>query len=300
MGLRLIYQSQGLTAMALKAISLKKHPNLNEAWVQEQIATEPSILGLGDLILRDKERIQGAAGRLDLLLQDPESFKRYEVEIQLGAVDESHIIRTIEYWDIERKRYPQYEHAAVIVAEEITSRFLNVIQLFNGTIPLIALKMTAYEINGEVHLAFVKVLDEVVYGFVDEDEAEAEPADRDYWEKKGSQKSLSIVDKLFELVTRVEPNATLKYNLHYIGLTVNRSPFNFVTFRPQKSSLVMNFKLPSNQEYDDLIEEAEFEILPYQAGKRYRIRIEPDITDKQMEAILELSRCARGNYRNSD
>ena len=48
---------------------------------------------------------------------------------------ESHIIRTIEYWDIERKRYPQYEHCAVLVAEDITSRFLNVISLFNGTIP---------------------------------------------------------------------------------------------------------------------------------------------------------------------
>ena len=31
-------------------------------------------------------------------------------------MDESHIIRTIEYWDIERRRYPQYEHVAVIVA----------------------------------------------------------------------------------------------------------------------------------------------------------------------------------------
>ncbi len=39
------------------------------------------------------------AGRLDLLLQDANQ-RRYEVEIQLGATDESHIIRTIEYWDI--------------------------------------------------------------------------------------------------------------------------------------------------------------------------------------------------------
>lgn len=54
---------------------------------------------------------------------------RYEVEVQLGSTDESHIIRTIEYWDIERKRYPQYDHTAVIVAEDITSRCLNVISL---------------------------------------------------------------------------------------------------------------------------------------------------------------------------
>ncbi len=64
---------------------------------------------------------------LDLLLQDPDTNRRYEVELQLGPTDESHIIRTIECWDIERKRYPQYDHCAVIVAEDITSRFLNVI-----------------------------------------------------------------------------------------------------------------------------------------------------------------------------
>jgi hypothetical protein len=63
-------------------------------------------------------------GRLDLLLQDVDTNRRYEVEIQLGKTDESHIIRTIEYWDIERKRYPQYDHCAVIIAEDITSRFL--------------------------------------------------------------------------------------------------------------------------------------------------------------------------------
>lgn len=133
--------------MKLESVSIKRTERLTEKWVQDQIADDPALLGLGDLVLKDKERIQASAGRLDLLLQDPETLKRYEVEIQLGATDESHIIRTLEYWDIERKRYPQYEHAAVIVAEEITARFLNVIQLFNGTIPLIAVKMTAYKVG---------------------------------------------------------------------------------------------------------------------------------------------------------
>jgi hypothetical protein len=122
-------------------IALKLHPELNERWVQELIASDPSILGLGELALRDRERMQPRAGRLDLLLQDLDTKRRYEVEIQLGATDEAHIIRTIEYWDIERKRYPQYDHCAVLVAEDITSRFLNVVALFNGMIPLIALQM---------------------------------------------------------------------------------------------------------------------------------------------------------------
>ena len=55
---------------------LKAHPVLGEKWVQDRIAEDPSILGLGDLVLKDKERIHPKAGRLDLLLQDITSTGR--------------------------------------------------------------------------------------------------------------------------------------------------------------------------------------------------------------------------------
>ncbi len=73
-------------------------------------------------------------------------------------------------WDIERKRYPQYDHVAVIVAEDITSRFLNVINLFNGAIPLIAIQMHAPRSGKQVGLVFTTVLDQRPMGLVDEDE----------------------------------------------------------------------------------------------------------------------------------
>jgi hypothetical protein len=151
-----------------KPVSLKDHPELNERWLQDRIAEDPSILGLGDLILKDRERMQPRAGRLDILLQDAESNVRYEVEIQLGKTDESHIIRTIEYWDIERKRYPQYDHVAVLVAEDITSRFLNVISLFNGVIPLIAIQLSAIQINDAISMVFATVLDQRIIGYLEE------------------------------------------------------------------------------------------------------------------------------------
>lgn len=131
----------------LKPILLRSHSQLDERWVQDVIAEDPNLLGLGDVVLKDRERMQKGAGRLDLLLQDAEGHGRYEVEIQLGATDPSHIIRTIEYWEMERKRYPQYDHTAVLIAEDITSRFLNVISLFNGSIPIIAIQMTAVEMG---------------------------------------------------------------------------------------------------------------------------------------------------------
>ena len=214
----------------------------------------------GDLVVRDRERPQTNAGRLDLLLQDPDTLKRFEVEIQLGATDESHVIRTVEYWDVERKRYPQYEHAAVIVAEEITGRFLNVIQLFNGAIPLIALKMTAYKVGEQYALTFVKVLDELTYGLVDEDEPVAEPTDRNFWEtNRGSKKTLAMTDRLLKLVQQVEPTATLKYNKHYIGLEVERSVFNFVSFMPRKAHVLISIKLPQSQETDAAFSEVGIE-----------------------------------------
>jgi hypothetical protein len=102
------------------------------------------------------------------------------VEIQLGKTDESHIIRTIEYWDLERKRYPQYDHVAVLVAEGITSRFLNIISLFNGYIPLIAIQLNAIQIRSLITLVFTLVFDQRL-GYANEEEEEQEVTDRLYW-----------------------------------------------------------------------------------------------------------------------
>lgn len=287
--------------MKLQPISMKRSDQLSERWVQDQISDDPTILGLGDLVLRDRERRQSNSGRLDLLLQDPESLKRYEVEIQLGATDESHIIRTVEYWDLERRRYPQYEHAAVIVAEDITARFLNVIQLFNGAIPLIALKMTAYRIDDDHALTFVKVLDELVYGLVGEDEPLAEPTDRSFWEtKRGTKRTLNQTDDLLRLVNDVEPRATLKYNKHYIGLEVQGAPFNFVTFMPRKAHVIMSLKLPQETETDELLEGAGFETLNYDSQwRQYRVRIGANPDDSQSEVLRQLVQRAKDTFRKS-
>ena len=90
-----------------RPVSLKNHPTINERWLQEQIIENPSLLGLGDLMVHRVERQQPTGGRVDLILQDEDT--RYEVELQLGPLDESHIIRTIEYWDMERRLYPRAE-----------------------------------------------------------------------------------------------------------------------------------------------------------------------------------------------
>jgi hypothetical protein len=49
-------------------ISLKEHPEFDEKWVQERIEQDPGLLGLGDIVMKDKERAHPKGGRLDLLL----------------------------------------------------------------------------------------------------------------------------------------------------------------------------------------------------------------------------------------
>src|SRR5262245_61703178 len=83
---------------------------LDEKWLQQRIAEDPSLLQLGELRLLQRERNQPSGGRIDFLFSDVESDLRYEVEIMLGTLDESHIIRTLEYWDIERQRFPSVDH----------------------------------------------------------------------------------------------------------------------------------------------------------------------------------------------
>lgn len=275
-------------------VNLVNHPVLTEKWIQEIIANNPSILGLGDLILKDKERIHPKAGRLDLLLQDPDSERRYEVEIQLGKVDESHIIRTIEYWDIEKKRYSQYDHCAVIIAEDITNRFLNVINIFNGSIPLIAIKMEAYKNGNDYWLTFTTVLNEVSLGLVEEDEIK-EATDRNYWEKRGTAKTVALTDDLVTMINEFTSGYELKYNKFYIGLAKDGQPDNFVIFRPKKSNTTMEIRLEQTAEIDKMIEDADLDLMEYDnKWNRYRIRISKQDLTKNKELIVNLLKMAFG------
>lgn len=271
-----------------EVLSLKNHPLFNEKWLQQVIEDDPAILGLGDLEVRDVERVQPKAGRLDLLLRDPETGKRYEVEIQLGTVDESHIIRTIEYWDIERKRYPQYDHCAVIVAECLNSRFLNVISLFNSAIPIIALQLNALKVADQVVLNFSKVLDEVVLGLEDEeDDGGGKSVDRAYWEARGSKKSVALADDCLAILREIDPALNLKYNKNYIGLSDSTGANNFVIFRAKKEVFRVEVRITDQEAWSARLEDAGLVVLP---GMKLRERLVFRLTSEDIEGNRELLR----------
>jgi hypothetical protein len=169
-------------------------------------------------------------------------------------------------------------------------------KLFNGNIPLIALKMTAYKIGDDYALTFVKVLDELAFGLVDDDEV-TEPTNRDFWEKRGSKKTLQLTDSLLEVVKEIEPNASLNYNRHYIGLKVEGSVMNFVTFLPRRAHVIMAFKLPQTQEVEEEIAEAAVDSMPYDGTwKQYRLRIGDKLEESECSLIRSLAKRAHSTY----
>jgi hypothetical protein len=278
-------------------VSLKAHKIFNERWVQNHIVEDPTLLGLGDIVVKDEERHQPHAGRLDMLLQDSQNT-RYEVELQLGRTDESHIIRTIEYWDIERKRYPQYEHCAVIIAEDITSRFLNVIQLFNGFIPIIAIQMNAYQIQDFITLEFTTILNQLSLGLVDDDESIREVTDRDYWlNKRGTKETVKMVDSMLELIHTFDESYELKYNKYYIGLAKDGIPNNFAAFKPLKKFTWLHLRTEEDDALNTILDDMGADYNYAKKWGNYDIRLTKGDVIGNKEALANLLRAAY-DYRN--
>jgi predicted transport protein len=179
-----------------------------------------------------------------------------------------------------------------LVAEDITSRFLNVISLFNGTLPIVALQMQAMKVADYTTLVFTKVMDELSRGLEEEDEPETAPADRSYWEKRGSKSTMQLSDELFAIAREIDSSLELQYNRHYIGLFKAGQPFNFIVFKPRKSAVNLEIKMPRSDAVDKKIEEAGIDVLPYTKWGRYRLSLEVEDVAKHRDLLKQLMQTA--------
>ena len=273
----------GLNYAKHEPISLKSHPEFNEKWLQDRIADDPTILGLGEIVLLDRERPQERAGRLDLLLT-PEQDRRYEVELMLGATDESHIIRCIEYWDIERRRYPGYEHCAVLIAEDITSRFLNVIGLLAGTVPLVAIQLNALSVGDSIVLNFVCVLDQRLLRRDDTSITKLQSVDRSYWVNKSREPIIQLADELLGIINgKAQTRQQLNYNKYYIGLSDGIRSRNFIAFKPLKKVLRVSIPGGWSEERSARFEEVGLEV--DQRNDKLRFELSPADFKKHNELV---------------
>lgn len=134
-------------------------------------------------------------------------------------------------------------------------------------------------------------------GTEEEDEPE-EPRDRNYWEGKASPATLALTDDILEDIVRpVEPGVTLKYNKNYIGLARDGTATNFVTFKPRRQHVMLEFKLARSEEMNQRLQEAGIELLTYSARwGLYRMQLtRPDLTEHG-DLLRDLAAQAREQY----
>lgn len=265
----------------------------DEVWLQDQIADNPNCLQLGDLELASRERQQSSGGRLDILLKDPQDDTMFEVEAMLGESDESHIIRTIEYWDREKRRWPQRQHYAVLVAESITRRFFNVIQLLSMSIPIIAVQVNIVEANGNRALYFTKVMDTY-----EEPEDDYSGGGGKYDEEFWRNKSPWTLEAALELISVVKPafdGPKLNYVKNYIAIEVNGHNYLWLHKRSRGKSLLTLWLSESNMtKGTELLDAASLTYVT--RGEHLRLTIDKQFIKTNAERFLALAHLIRTSW----
>jgi hypothetical protein len=231
----------------------------DESWLRDQIYNDPNILGLGDLQVVTKEFIQPQGGRLDLLLKNPEDDSMFEIELQLGATNPDHIIRTIEYWDSIKRKWPNRSHTAVLVAEKITGRFFNVVQLLSMAVPFIGIQANMVRIEDTSALHFQTVID--CYEEQEEEEPVGRSFDEKHWRDNypGALQCAQWYRNLFEAHYGDIPT---KYFENYISLTVGGKARVWVAKRKNDKALV---EVYIEQNMAAVIDRVDRDGIPYKA-----------------------------------
>lgn len=206
----------------------------DEYWLQDLIYANPDKLGLGDLVAINREKRQSSGGRLDMLLKDPQDNTMYEIEIMLGETDPSHIVRSIEYWDNEKRRYPQRQHVSVLIAESFDRRYFNVIQILSKNIPMLAIQADLLEVDGNHVLHFSKILDIYVEPH---DEEQSMPVTEQTWQEKAPW-TLEAAQEFLSSIAGDQEGAYLNFTQSYISIVVNGGNAYAFEKRTQPNSAV--------------------------------------------------------------
>jgi hypothetical protein len=258
----------------------------DEYWLQDIIYDNPKILGLGDLVAVNKEKKQSNGGRLDILLKEPTENIMYEVEVMLGETDPAHIIRSIEYWDNEKRKYPQRQHYCVLIAESFDRRYFNVIQLMSLNIPMIAIQADLLDINGERILNFTKILD--IYIEPEEDEEDVKQVNESNW-NNDSPWTNSNAKELYDILKDKHDRIGIRYTQSYININIDgKNAYWFCKRVKPTSALFFSVKDDEKVEAIKKILEENDLAYTYNRYKEFMLNVDIKSIKKNIETLNEV------------
>ena len=258
----------------------------DEYWLQDIIYNNPSKLGLGELMPLYKEKKQISGGKLDILLKDPNDDSMYEVEVMLGETDPSHIIRAIEYWDNEKRKYPQRQHYCVLIAESFDRRYFNVVQILSQNIPMIAIQADLIQVNDELILHFSKILDVYVEP---EDEVQEVVASENTWQDKANW-TLKAAKTLLSIISKKTRNLNLNFTQSYISIMINGRNAYLLDKRTEPNAILwFNVKDEERQQaISKLLKDKKIDFNFNQRYKDFSFIITDDFLNKHQDLMEEI------------
>jgi len=226
-----------------EVLDLKHDRRFNESWLEQRVADHPEILGLGKVIvLSQQKRQKDGVGRLDLLLESEDKNTVFVVELMLGPVDSSHIVRTIDYWLDSRKTLKaNVECRAVLIGERIVdSRFRSVAEFLTRKMPLLVKEVAALQVGNMMTVHFTTVFRS------DDLEPRADVLgsfDRTSWLKK-SKETVEVAEAVIKMLQRFDDSISANFRQGFIGIRVGNKPvLNFVAFRPFRGKVRFSIRV---------------------------------------------------------
>lgn len=217
-----------------------------ENFIRDQIMDEPEVLGLGKLIPVDRE-VSNENGSMDLLFMNDDQSVHYNVELQLGNADSSHILKTISYYLSEQRKYPDKKHRAVLIAEDFQGRWGDALRYIGVLMPYIAIKMHAIQVE-EIDKPIIHFdIHMDTYRQQEVEDASAEFGS-EYWKRDKHRKRAYNAGLI--LAKKLEcPHVLTK---HYVGLKVNNKNFYYINTRAQGDHISIDFSI--NDEMQEMID----------------------------------------------
>lgn len=215
----------------------------------------------------------------------------FVVELMLGPVDSSHIVRTIDYWLENRKNVRRnVECKAVLIGERIIdSRFGEVVKFLTNSMPLVVKEVAALQLGGTMTLHFTTIfrsadLEERV------ESAEATPVNAEFWAKKDKQ-TLDVANAVVAILRDVDSSVSPNFTQGYINVRVGNRTQGFIGFRSIKGRVRISVKVEDASTWRKRLTSAGLQVIQTdKTDNKVRILVTQDDILKKRSTIKSLAK----------
>ena len=183
------------------------------------------------------------------------------------------------------------------MAENITGRFINVLSLFAGTVPLIAIQLSTLKVGEQIVLNFVRVLDRFGLRTDDEVDVPGVQTTREDWDRRAAPATVALTERFLAVINKAsKTRLQLNFLKHYIGLSDGNRSRNFVYFVPRKQHVYIYASVADAQGLSQRLQDDGWEAGVDKYNGYVRLLVRPKELEERDEGVRELLEAAARNF----